>query len=359
MNLYTTDAALRVQVAVREEAVRITVRARTEESGQQVASGGGPQAVMELAESCQSFRREMQKLVGCSASLEVSNEIYRLQRARRKEFYSPDLAELIRIRDRLNTDLDFACRREEEMLVALYSGSPIESHRLQRELGEAQQQFDELLLTLFMRRFSDSDHASLVVFSEDPDTLLSLASAYYTVASHQARVGVWQFTPSRTGRSANTGPERRCLVTGSEAFSGRPTVQVRLWDAEIGALKPEVVAVPIMKGVIGIALDLTGKAVFPRFGAEQGLHVLQSSKQTTRALVSTAEGALTEYRPPEGIERRGMIGNQTRRRQYRLESGLIEDDLVGLLSVTGRTLPEVLPVCIEKALHLAAREVLS
>ena len=246
--------------------------------------------------------------------------------------------------------------------MALYSPTaegPGRLAHLHTSLDEASGQFDQLILTLYLRRFSQADHVSLVVFSEDPDTLMELVRAYFTIAGSMARISVWQFTPPRTGREAGAGPERRQLLTAADAFSGRPTVDVRQWDAERKALKTEVVTVQTMKGVIGIGLEIAGRAAFPRFGAEAGLHVIQTTRQTTRALVSASDAPMTEYAPPEGIERRGTIGSQPRRRHYRPEQGTVDDDRLGLVTGPYRSVAEALPACIEEALKLAAREVLS
>ena len=80
MNDYTADTALRVQVKVRDDEVRVQVRARTEDGGQQAAVGGLAADDVQIAERCLSFRRGMQQLNACSAALEVANEIYRQER---------------------------------------------------------------------------------------------------------------------------------------------------------------------------------------------------------------------------------------------------------------------------------------
>jgi MoxR-like ATPase len=376
MNDYTADTPLRVQVAVRDDAVRVQVRARTEEGGQQVAAGGLAGAEVQLAERCQGLRRSLQQLNAAGAALEVNNEIFRLERMQKKQHYVPGLAELKRIADELTGQLAAAVALEDEVLVALYSAAAGAVGRLAHlpgALDEVSRRFDELLLTLYLRRFPRSDRVSLGVFSEDPETMLALAGGYFAHAGSTATVSVWQFTPPRgpreTARAAPAKttseapappppPERRLVGAGSEAFAGRPTLAVRLWNAEEKKLEDEVM-LPAMKGVIGIGLEITGRAAVPRFGAEDGLHVVQTSKQTTRALVSSGAAAMTEYRPPEGVERRGMIGNQARRRHYRPEQGTIDDSRLGSLNQPHKSVSDVLPWCIEEALRLAAREVLA
>jgi hypothetical protein len=109
------------------------------------------------------------------------------------------------------------------------------------------------------------------------------------------------------------------------------------------------------KGVIGAALEIGGKAAYARFVSEAGQHVIQTARQTTRALICTSEGSITSHRPPEGIERRGAIGNQPRRRTYRLEVGQFDDERLGSRALPGRTVAEALPAILDDTLWLAAR----
>jgi ATP-dependent Clp protease ATP-binding subunit ClpA len=376
MNEYTAETPLRAQVAVRDEAVRVQVRARTEEGGQQVAAGGLAGEEVQLAERCQGLRRSLQQLNAAQAALEVNNEIYRLERVQKTQHYSPVLGELKRIQEALTGQLAAAVALEDEALVALYSGTPGALARLAHlpaALDEATRRFDELLLTLFLRRFPRSERVSLGIFSEDPDTMLALAVGYFAHAGQTGTVSVWQLTPPKAPRepaarqpAAKPGeekpqppmPERRLVVAGAEVFAGRTVLAVRPWNAEEKRLEDEVM-LPAMKGVIGIGLEIGGRAALPRFAAEGGLHVIQTSKQTAKALVDAGPVALTDYRPPEGIERRGAIGGQARRRHYRPEQGTIDDARLGALSLPFKAVGEVLPWCIEEALRRAAREVLA
>jgi DNA polymerase III delta prime subunit len=364
MNEYTTEMPLRVQVGVRGEALHIEVRARTEESGQAFVMGGRSTDEVAVANACRVFRRGVQKLNACSAVLEVHNEIYRLarqQQLERRQYHTPEQAELIRIRDELNELFTAAVAREDEALLALYtsSGPTGRLAHLGDALAAALEKRDELTLTLYLRQFPQADCVSLAIFSEDQPTLLELAEAYFTLACRTARVSVWQFTPQRAGRSVSTGPERRQVVSAGDAFSGRPTISVRHWDKEHHALEAEPVTVPTMKNVIGFGLEVRGHAAYARFASEAGLHVVQTIKQTTRALISTSEAEITDYAPPEGIERRGTIGTQPRRRHYRLEQGTIDDERLGVLKVSFRSVADALPSCVEEALKRAAREVVA
>ena len=99
-----------------------------------------------------------------------------------------------------------------------------------------------------------------------------------------------------------------------------------------------------MKGVIGIGLEISGRAAYPRFAAEEGLHIVQTSKQTTRALVSTSDAAMTEYQPPEGIERAGAIAGHPRRRHYRPEQGTVDDERLGTVAGPFKSVAEALSV---------------
>ena len=67
---------------------------------------------------------------------------------------------------------------------------------------------------------------------------------------------------------------------------------------------------------------------------------------------------MTELALPEGIERRGAIGGQKRRRTYRLERNEIDDAVLGEMKPTPGDLAPALAECVRRHLDTAAREVL-
>jgi hypothetical protein len=67
-----------------------------------------------------------------------------------------------------------------------------------------------------------------------------------------------------------------------------------------------------------------GPRVFPRLEAEDGVHVFVGEK-TSRCLVRTSSALGENYRPPEGIHRRGVIPSQPVRRTYHLTRESADD----------------------------------
>jgi MoxR-like ATPase len=362
MNDYTATTALRVQAGVKGDLVLVQVRARTDSSGQQMTVSGIGQAERDIAESCQALRRALQTLQNCSAFLEVINEIYRLERMARREFYHTDLEELRRLRDVVQAQTDSARAREDEALLELYrdgGSQPGRLEHLRQPLTEAQGRFDQIVMDLYLRQFSQANQVTLSVFSEDAETLVMLAAAYFQTAQSVRSVSLYQFLPAaRQGGVAAGVPVRIGDVTYHylpPAQPGEPLAVRRVTEA---ALLFEPDRLDRWKGVIGAALEIGGKAVYARYVGEAGLHVLQTPRQTTRALICTSEEGINSHHPPEGIERRGAIGNQQRRRTYRLEAGLLDDERLGSRALPGRTVAESLPAILDDTLWLAARSIL-
>lgn len=371
VNEYTTDLALRVSLGIENDRPRVLVRARTDAAGQAVAVGGVGQGDAEEAETVVELRRSLQKLSGCSAMLEVNNEIFRLERAKKKHHaYDPQLASLTQLRDDVQLALSEVIAREDEVLVRLHAqpaqvpaASASERPSPPRALAVAagtlaveEDRFDQLLLRLYLRRFAEPERISLVVFSEDQPMLFTLTEAYFTLLqSRGLRAHVWQWA---THSDPERSPQGRKLVQPADAFADKTNVTVHVWDAKAKLFLADPVQVSATKGILGLGLEIHGEAVFPRFAAEEGLHHFQTAKQSSKLLVATGNCPMTELELPHGIDRKGAIGGQARRRLYRLENKFVEDARLGHLSLGDEDLEKVLRRCVDETMKRAAREVL-
>src|SRR6266481_7434834 len=91
------------------------------------------------------------------------------------------------------------------------------------------------------------------------------------------------------------------------------------------------VVVRAREGVIGLALRIEAAQAYPLFAAEAGLHQFISTQMGGKCLVDASELPLRGvkenafYLPPAGIERRGTIGSQAKRRIIHVDRGLVED----------------------------------
>jgi hypothetical protein len=365
MNAYSAGAALRVGVGVEAGALKVQVRARTDVGGQQVSVGGIGPAELSVAEAWQEQRRLAQRLLACTAALEVFNDIYRLQRRKREGHYDAELSELCRLRDAMRKHLEEATVCEDAALLELYAagdGRPGRLDHLREPLEAATRAFEQTLLDLFLRQFADASQVTLSVFSEDAETLIDLARSYWSAARAGGSAEVWQYLPASQVRT------QAWFWLGSEAEKGWKLADAPPPGAVLARRQlPDPVATLDVEqgkwwsGVVGVGLAIQGKAAQARFGGEDGLHVFHhTTRATTRALVCSSAGAIGAHPLPEGIERRGAIGNQQRRRTYRLEQGTIDDPRrEGTWAAPGRHLHECLPALLEELLWQAAREILT
>ena len=114
--------------------------------------------------------------------------------------------------------------------------------------------------------------------------------------------------------------------------------------------------------VLGLEPIDTYTFAFPtrylRLGDVQ-LHVFQREKGTANCLVEASAADVANYVPPEGVDRRGAIGGQRKRRTYRQALGVIEDALLGeKVAWGGRDLGAALHEAIEALLQREALAVM-
>ncbi len=376
MNAYTADTPLRVGVSLAGDALQVHVRARTDEAGRQTGAGGTDAASAETASGCVELRRDVQALERCPAVRELLNEIFRLEgierRIRERKWVPPDedtqylgrLSQFRKLRDELDGIRSAALAVEDEALLALYGRQEMDHGRLRGELDEGRRRWERLLRALYLMRFDRPDHVTLAVFSEQSGLLFELGGSYAEVARRAGgTAAVWHFLPGREGRDAQSTPERRLVLDPARAFTD-PTVRVQGWDRERKTFLPEARA-SAREGVVGLALEVRAPAAFPRFAPEAGLHQFNAARDAGKCLVDAGALPMTGpqdhsfYRPPQGVERRGAIGGQPRRRTYYPGRECVEDAaLGGKVDWRGESLADLLGELLERHLVRSARGLL-
>jgi len=112
-------------------------------------------------------------------------------------------------------------------------------------------------------------------------------------------------------------------------------------------------------GAIGLALALDGRLAYPLFEPERGLHVFRHPNQTHKCLVDIGDGALDQYAPPPGVDRRGVIGTQPLRRTYDMANETADDERLGKrLQASLRGLDELIAFVAEEWLQKDAESLL-
>ncbi len=385
LNRYAGDTARAAEVRIEEGELRVAVRARLDRGGRQIgvaSAAAVPSAdvssstgAVERARSCGELRRSIQSLSRCPDVLDLANDVFRLerieQRWQRLRKKRPQLAPppeiaplggLRRLTDQLAALADRIAAIEDQLLLAVYgerasdTAQPAvgETPRLDAELAEASKNWDELLLAVYARRFFVTDRVLVVIYSEDRAALAELARAYRSlVDTRGARIECYRLVIH--DRHRDPGDRDVIKLRAEHAGDERPPKETLL-DAH-RAPADELLAGTPPPGTIGMALALSGPMVLPLFEPERGLHVFKSNARTATCLVETGIERIAEHKPPEGIDRRGAIGNQPERRSYDLVQQTATDAALDERIVwAGRTFDELIAEAVEKRMWNAARE---
>jgi hypothetical protein len=412
MNRYGADFALSADVRMEDGALRCVVKPRLDAAGRPLSASTGTAALAEAAEKIVDLRRRVQALMRCRSLREFQNELYQLEReqerfekaqlrhaawmarlaqapeAVRRQAHDQaprvrpaeqrrmtTLAQLRQTAEKLRELMTQTADLEDRTLLGLHTGDRSTNlGDLSAAAGPLEKSWEDLLLTLYLREFPQSDRVTLSLFAEDTDWLAELATAYVAAAEDMGlAVGMVAYlfpAASKTPReSAGKEPAENEASTDEDAEPPR-----HLWRADsliVAAVgrQPErevLVRKPVRDigaylaeppaRLPGVALHLRGSGAAPRFMAEAGLHLLRSSRQPqpTPCLVESSDAALLEYLPPPGITRRGAIGTQPRRRTYDRGMEILDDAaLAAKLPWQNQPLPEVLAAAITLRLRRA------
>ncbi|MBY0230470.1 MAG: AAA family ATPase, partial [Gemmataceae bacterium] len=352
MNLYAGEAPLRVRLSLQGGKPLIEVRAK------EGASSGAGRAEAAVVGRLVELRRSLQALEACDASVALANDIYQRERHPHRPHYDASLADMAKLRDGIAGRLAAVSKLEEDALVTLYTTGADKAslERWEAEGSLEQAAFDELLMALFLRGFPVPDAVSLAVFCEDQATLFGLARAYADAAeAARMTATLFQIVPPLPGAKE---PGLRLVQEAKQLWpdDDKP-VEVRAWDRAAKGYGPPARAGK-REGVIGLGLEIKGRAAMPRFGGEAGLHAVQWPRYAAKALCVADDIEMTQLPFPEGIERRGMIGAQPRRRLYRPEQGSGDDARLGEFTVPGTGLEEMVRHATEACLKLMAQAML-
>jgi ATP-dependent Clp protease ATP-binding subunit ClpA len=374
MNRYAADLPVRVRAEVEPgDRLRIEVKPRTDAAGRAVAGGGASAERAGCAGRCVDLRRETQRLEACAAVRELQNDLFQLERLeqqdqkeeakwqrraakrvakgrpapprRRPLIDGAQRERLARLRQLAAAVGDVVSRShtlEDEALLSLNGQGLFEPADLAREADGVTAAFDDLLLDLYCQRFPTANAVTLALFADDAGWLFELAAAYRATAdAARYRVDLYAYRlppggqvprnfppiPINIFQRPEPGAEPRPVWFHDVLFTlppgGAPTpLLVRESVAEPGKYLADADA-----EVVGLALRFTGKAAYPMFASEEGLHRLEAGQQVGRCLVEVGTDDLDGYTPPQGVTRRGSLDRRDLRRTYDRRQNQIEDSL--------------------------------
>lgn len=331
------------------------------------------------------LRRRIVKLGRSSAVIELQNTIWRLielerrirKTARRAKLKaqmvksrfavvnpqeSAILALLPQYQRKMNTLTELeskSANAEDEALLMLYSGevtvSVVEQTRVIQEIETGLQNLLRQLLDL---RFTHPNRVTLAIYSENKEALFELARAYYkTAVGMQIQVLVSYYT-------SNLPPE--VLDERGNIKEPDEDEEPKVFDVFGRKVAREEVNKPVeflarkSDACNGIVFRMDGKSAFATWTSEHGLHTFIEGKANNPVFVHTSE-AVTDYRPPSMLERRGAVQPANvgaSRRTYNRTEMYVEDQSIATRHDWHGNLPAVLAFFLDQQLQRAAERLI-
>jgi hypothetical protein len=373
MNGYTAETPLKVSVKVRDGRLSLHVRARTDEQGRQTGTHGQALELAARVAACVALRRDVQRLVRCPSSIELFNEIFRLERIaerlQQKRRVWEDTRNLNRLpyfrqlRDGILELQKQSFELEDHTLAPFHDQKPVDGEALTAAVTKGEARLIELLQELYLLRYENAGTVVVCVYSERMDWLLALTQAYWELARAQGKAEVWQFLPGKKGPGSPI--ERRLVLDPENLFAGKQFFRVLPWDCVTLQSADEEVRADIRDTFVGLGLAIDMPAALPTFGPEAGLHVFVDVRTPGVCLVETTQTPLIArvkdgfHIPPAGVDRKGFIGPQERRRTYYPERREAEDSLLGKLDMPGGELRPILAAATHQNMMRGVRSLLA
>jgi hypothetical protein len=345
LNQQQHDAALTLNVWTENESLKFSVQPSFDSSGKQAHMYLVDRSMADLARQCIYIRRDARRLESSSIVLNLRNDIFITERAEmrlaKQKWKNPAdlerISELPKLKSALKEIHDFAARitrLENEASLTVYGKAEKDYKDLGSQLVAAQKEWNKLLISTYSLKFKNPDSITIAIFSEAPHVLFTLAGAYYKLAiNHGAIMEADAFTLRRAKKTGPVPGFERKRIEKIEGFLASPG-----------------------EAVIGIALGINAPFACPLFDAERGLHLFIREKKSSKCLVQTSGSTISEYHPPDGIERHGAIGHQEKRRSYHLDQSLIDDAFIKKqLPWSGRAIDQAIGELIEECLMAQAR----
>ena len=234
------------------------------------------------------------------------------------------------------------CECEDQLLFELYAETAQEDE-LSFQPEKLRQDWRQTLLDLYCLRFEHADQLSLALFCKQSSTLFRLCRLYHNLFSSQD----CEFKLFWLGPKPDE-PEiierhqvehiRKFLDNEGQNRSGGSKQTPMLW----------------------IVFEVLGKAVFPLYAEESGVHRFQfAEKKFSSCLAHSCAQIGEDFQLPEGLVKHGSIEHHPVLREYKMESFEINDRRHSkAYSFRNKDLEQVLNEVIEVTLHEKIEELL-
>ncbi len=316
LNAVRHKQPIAAEVICKRGALTIEVRQRQDKEETSSAQRG-----LVLAEQVLAARRDLSKLAHSSAIASLENEIPVLamierRKAKRQHLSAEQQASLVRLGHlrQVLGELSALTQRVDQLetktLGAFHLGDVPQADQVQGELAEIESERLRLQRLMFRLGYPKPDEIVIALYSETRDWMNSMLQIYLDhAASLDGQLVAFDFVlPPLQPSAANHKPYRESAKKLSEPLDKPPG------------------------GWVGAIMHLRGDLFHPRFLYEAGLHKHVSKGVKRLCLVETSGDKFTDYVPPQGIHRAGMItekGNKLRR-LFDADNRVIEDSVTGV-----------------------------
>jgi nucleoside-triphosphatase THEP1 len=327
LNQQSPDDKLIANVALQDKRLIVNVAQAMDHKGRRLALTPKLSGLYQVALNCAALRRKLQGLVHSATLTEFHDEVYRLRElerriARGKWISEEDARRVARIPvlkeaiEKTKRLLENAAALEDTILLDLYGKAENVRIELREELEKLSVELKEHLLELLALKYEDANKVTLGVYSENKTRLFNLARAYYRIVEmlDLKVANLVSFTTDGAKLKASEiefyeQPESEWPADIPREWNllGRVVTKKEITNHKDFLSKPR-------EGIVGILLSPEGKLVQPRFEEEEGRHVFVTASQTDQCLVHTSKAAWKDYHPPTGLQKRGAIAHQPKRR---------------------------------------------
>lgn len=385
LNLYGTDVSL-VAEATFDKTLNVSV---TEEFENNKKKKEREQAINKMVEQSSQLRRSAVKLEISPAFLEVTNEIYRLERLARilaeKSYKKPDdLLRLTRLpilksaEGKVKRLVHNVIALEDSALLAYYGKSGIDDKEYLNNYQDTYQLWRDTLITIYGLRFKQANEILLAVYGEAAKYLYELAHTYfrmfndanetvelYKVIIKKEDKESKEEKDNKNNKWSKENKEREDEKEAGESeedAEGKADKDQKKKPAQDNFVLEEVKEPAKYfdkpEKAVGLLFRVTGTNVYPKYASEADQHIFTENGNAHKCLVHISESSVKKYRPPENIHRRGSIGNQDKRRLYNHDENYAEDLYLKRRFVMGRMFKDVLIDAIDETLLAKALKII-
>ena len=364
VNQYLGEAAIVADVDAVDQRMTINTRIIPRKSSDRTNAN----LIASVMEYIQNVRKRAQAFTAAPIVMRLKNEFYRLEQQYRRRMkaikkLTPQQAQKLpwidetqlrryeEINGRIDALMQSAIELENEALVEFYMQREVDPDDLNKRAEAFNQRISELLFEVFTFDASGLQKVKMLAFSRSMESIRDLTNAYLKFAeSRDVQVNTFAIRRFRKGDSAAIG-----ILRAPKVSEQQDQIPVQNQSLESIANIYHVSNVSKFlddpgKDAIGVGFVFTGKAAFPMFSNERGVHLMGKKRSREVLVTTTGDEMFSQVVSPEV----GTLGpftfvNPTRR--YDESGEWIEDHRVGRIRVADDSVSEGILKCLNYVLE--------